>query len=354
MVLVFVSLAFGLAMLASAGIVESQKIFGSPYYLLKHQFLFGILPGLLLFFVASRINYQNWKKFALPLLLVAIALVVLVFIPQFGLTIKGAQRWVNLFGISFQPSEFLKLAMIAYLAAWFSRRDGQSLGSFSYSIAPFLLVLGFVGALLYLQPDFKTLVLVSVIAVAIYFFAGAKLSHLLVLFLVFAIIAGFALVEPYRFERVKSFLHPTVDTQGASYHINQALLGIGNGGLFGVGYGKSQQKINYLPEPVGDSIYAIIVEELGFVGGAFVLLLFILLALTLTHIARSVNDQFGRLFVLGMTVWIMAQAFVNIGAILNLIPLTGAPLPFFSYGSSTLVSMLAGLGIVRNISKHVK
>lgn len=351
-VLVFLLVIFGLAILASAGVVEGQKKFGEPYYFFKHQLLYGILPGLLLFFLTARIDYRFWQKISLPLLLTVVGLMVLVFVPSFGLTIKGAQRWLDFGFITLQPAELLKLVLIIYLAAWFSQRSAHLSSHWVHSILPFAIVLGFVGGLLVMQPDIKTLALVTLIAVSLYFFAGAKLTHILLFVLTLLIILAGLSLAPYRLNRIKAYLNPTIDPQGVSYHINQALLGIGSGGLFGRGYGQSQQKINYLPEPVGDSIFAILVEEVGFVGGGIVLGLFILLMFSLISIAKNCHNQFGRLYVLGITVWIMAQTFINISAIINLIPLTGVPLPFFSYGSSALVTLLVALGITVNIAKH--
>ena len=353
-VLVILLVVLGLAALSSAGVVEGQKKFGSPYYFLKHQLIYGVLPGLLLFWMLSKINYKIWKKLALPLLLLTAGLMVLVFVPGFGVAVKGAQRWLNFGSFTFQPSEFLKLAVIMYLAAWFSGRDNRSMAHWAYSVVPFLLVLTFVGFLLILQPDIKTLVLITLISAAVYFFAGAKISHILILFVILVLIVIFlSFVEPYRWNRVKAFFNPAIDRQGVSYHINQALLGIGSGGVFGLGYGQSKQKINYLPEPIGDSIFAILVEEMGFVGGLLVLSLFVFLVLTMVKIAKNVSDQFGRLLVLGVAVWLAAQTFINVGAILGLIPLTGVPLPFFSYGSSSLVALCIALGMAVSVSRHV-
>ncbi len=351
-IILFILIVFGLVMLSSAGVVEGQKRFSSPYYYFIHQLLYGVLPGLAIFFIFSRINYKIWRKISLPLLIAVVGMLVLIFVPGVGYGLKGAQRWINLGFFTFQPSEALKLTLIIYLAAWFSRRDGRIDGG-PQSLVPFLLVLGFVGLLLLLQPDMGTLILVTMIAISMYFFAGAKLSHFVALILILGIIFGtMSIIEPYRFDRLKAFLNPSIDKQGTSYHINQALLGIGTGGIFGLGFGQSRQKINYLPEPVGDSIFAIIVEELGFVGGAFLLALFLFLALVMIGIAKSANSQFGKLLILGVATWICGQALINIFAISGMIPLTGLPLPFISFGSSALVSILAGLGIVTNISRH--
>ncbi|MBI2669692.1 MAG: putative lipid II flippase FtsW [Candidatus Yanofskybacteria bacterium] len=352
-ILIFILIVFGLVMLSSAGVVEGQKRFGSASYYFTHQLLYGVLPGLALFFLFSKINYKFWKKIALPLLIVAVGLMVLVFVPGVGYGLRGANRWLNFGFFTFQPSELLKLTLIIYLAAWFSRRDRQ-IGGSPQSLVPFLLVLGFIGLLLISQPDMGTLILVTLIAISMYFFAGAKFTHFVVLFLIVGIMLGaLSVVEPYRFDRLKAFLNPSSDQRDTSYHINQALMGIGSGGIFGLGFGQSRQKINnFLPEPVGDSIFAIVVEELGLVGGIFLLVLFLVLSLAMINIAKSAANQFGGILVLGIIVWICGQALINIFAISGLIPLTGLPLPFISFGSSSLVSILAGLGIVVNISKH--
>lgn len=350
--LTFTLVIFGLIILSSAGIVEGQKKFGSAYYYMVHQILYGVLPGLALFFILSRINYKIWRKLALPILIIAVGLLVLVFAPATGFGLKGAQRWLNFRFFTFQPSEFLKLAFIIYLAAWFSRREGR-ISDGPNSIVPFALVLAFIGLLLLLQPDMGTLALVTIIAISMYFFAGAKLSHFLVMILILGVLLGaLSVIAPYRFDRINAFFHPARDKQGTAYHINQALLGIGSGGLFGLGYGQSRQKFNYLPEPVGDSIFAVLVEELGFVGGIFLVALFLFFSLVMVGIAKNSSSQFGKLLILGITIWISGQAFINISAISGLIPLTGIPLPFISFGSSSLLSILSGLGIAVNISRY--
>lgn len=351
-ILIFILIVFGLAMLSSAGVVEGQKRFDSSSYYFLHQLLYGVLPGLALFFLFSKISYKFWKKVSLPLLLVVVGLMVMVFVPGVGYGLKGAHRWLNFGFVTFQPSEVLKLTLIIYFAAWFSRKEGHISAGIK-SAAPFFFVVGFIGLLLLLQPDMGTLVVVVSTAVAMYFFAGVKLAHFMVLILILGILLGaFSVIEPYRLNRLKAFINPEVDKQDTSYHINQALLGIGSGGIFGLGFGQSRQKFNYLPEPVGDSIFAITVEELGLVGGVFLLGLFFALSLTLVNIAKSSPNLFSRLIILGITIWVSGQAFINIAAISGLVPLTGLPLPFISFGSSSLVSILAAMGIAVNISRH--
>lgn len=352
----FVLIIFGLVMLSSAGIIEGQKKFDTSSYYLTHQILFGLLPGLALFFLVAKIPYRKWRTFAFPVLLAVVVLLMLVFVPGLGVGVRGAQRWLNIRIATIQPSEFLKFGLIIYLAAWFNGREPRRLRvgapTGASGLIPFFLVLGFVAILLVIQPDFGTLGIVMLIAAGMYFFSGARLWHFGVLIAVLALLlAALSIAAPYRFDRIKAFLNPQADKQNTSYHINQALISIGSGGIFGVGYGQSQQKFNYLPEPVGDSIFALIVEELGFVGGVALIGLFVVFLISLMRIAQQSHDPFARLLVLGVAVWIGGQAFLNIAAISGLMPLTGVPLPLISFGSSSLVSIMAAMGIVDNIAK---
>ena len=349
-ILFFILVAFGFIMLASAGIVDGQKKFDSSYFYPLHQAFFGLIPGLLLYYVFARYDYDKWRKWAVPILFVTIGMLVAVFIPGIGVGIRGAQRWLD-FGIAtVQPAEFLKLSLVLYLAAWFAKRNESAKSLASY--VPFFTVLGCVALLLVLQPDFGTLGIVVLIGLTMYFFSGVSIKHFAV-FIAIALVmlVVLSLAAPYRFNRIKTFLDPQSDKQGSSYHINQALISMGSGGLFGLGYGQSRQKFNYLPEPAGDSIFALMVEEIGFAGGIAFLILLCLFLLSLLQIAQQTNDLFGRLFVLGVVAWIGGQAFVNIAAISGLIPLTGVPLPLVSYGSSSLVSIMAAMGIVRNVGR---
>lgn len=351
-ILVFILVVFGLVMISSAGVVDAQKKFGSPYYYFTHQLIFGALPGLAAFFIISRINYKNWRKLAIPLLLVAVALLILVFVPGVGFGLRGARRWINLGFITFQPSEILKPVLVIYLAAWFSSWNERS-QRWSYSSIPFFVVLAFIWLMFFKQPDVGTLIVISAIAFSMYFFAGVNVAKFLGTILIVAIILGLLLfLAPYRHDRITAFFNRTNDPQGISYHINQSLIAIGSGGIFGLGFGQSRQKFNYLPEPVGDSIFAIIGEELGLVGMTFLISLFILLAVSLVAVVRGTHDSFGRLAVLGIGVWIMSQFFVNIAAVSGLIPFTGIPLPFISYGGTSLIAILGSLGIIVNVSRY--
>jgi len=345
-------LAFGLIVLSSAGIIDGDKKFGDSYYYLKKQLLYGVLPGLLLFFLFSKIDYRFWKKISFIILFGALLMMIFVFVPDIGIGLKGANRWVSLWGLSFQPSEILKLAMVIYLAAWFGSRD-ERVKSWSYSVAPFFIVISFIGLLLALQPDVGTLAVVVLIALGIYFAAGSNPKHLFAIVAIFIIaVAGLIFIEPYRFNRIKTFLDPSLDPRGISYQLNQSLIAIGSGGLLGNGYNGSTQKWGFLPEVVNDSIFAVVVEELGFVGAMVMIGLFIYLSHILVSITKLTSDKFGRLFVIGMSAWIVGQAFINIAAISGLAPLTGIPLPFISHGGTAIIALLAGLGIVYNVAKN--
>jgi len=346
-------IVFGLVVLSSAGIVDGQKKFGSPYYYLTHQLLYGVIPGLVGMFVLSLIDFRFWKKISLFILIGSLAMMIMIFMPTFGHGLKGASRWISLGVFSFQPAEVLKLSLIIYLAAWFGGRDDR-LKKLSYGVIPFLLVLAFIGLLLFLQPDIGTLIVVTVIALGVLFLAGSSYKQFAgVLLLLFLGLSAIIVVEPYRFDRLKSFWDPSVDPKGSSYQINQSLISIGSGGLLGVGYNKSSQKQGgFLPEVIGDSIFAIIAEELGLVGSALTIGLFGVLCFFLIGIAKNASDKFGALLVMGVNLWLMSQAFVNIAAISGLVPLTGIPLPFISYGGTALVVLLSGMGIVFNVAKR--
>lgn len=352
LLITLVLLVFGLVVLSSAGVVEGEKRFGSAYYYLKHQ-LFGVAVGLAAMFILSKIDYKFWKKVSLPILLGALFILALVFIPPFGHGLRGANRWINIAGFSFQPSELLKLGLIIYLAAWFGNRD-ERIKNWTYGMAPFFLVLSFVAVLLAFQPDIGTLIVVTLISLAIYFFAGSSLKHLAIIGMVIAVaLAGMIWFEPYRFDRVKTFLDPSLDPRGISYQLNQSLISIGSGGVFGVGFGKSTQKFGFLPEVIHDSIFAVVAEELGFVGASFLIGLFVIFAFLMVWTANKVSDKFGKLLIMGMATWVIGQAFLNIMAISGLAPLTGIPLPFISYGGTAMMAILAGMGIVLNVAKRI-
>lgn len=343
---------FGLVMVGSASTVQAEQLAGDPFFFLKHQLIYGGTAGVLLFLVGFFVPYWRWRHLALIALFAALVLLVLVFIPGLQVASGGAARWIGIGPITIQPSEITKLAFILYLAALLERK-GEDIKDFRKSVVPFLVIIAIIGLLLILQPDIGTLFAITAIAAAMIFAAGFRLRHLALIagagLAVFAVLISTA---SYRLSRIFVYLHPELDPQGIGYQINQALLAVGTGGLWGLGFGRSRQKYLFLPEPASDSIFAIMAEELGFIRTLLILLIFVAIGFRGYRIAASAPDAFGRLLAVGITSWILVQTFVNIGSILGITPLTGIPLPFISYGGSALATLLLAAGILLNISKY--
>ncbi|OGF61157.1 hypothetical protein A2662_03320 [Candidatus Giovannonibacteria bacterium RIFCSPHIGHO2_01_FULL_45_33] len=342
----------GLFILASASLSVSANRYGQSYYYLFHQIIYGIVPGLILFYLALRIPYKYLRNFALPLLLAAIFMMFLVFTP-IGVYHGGAKRWITLFGfVTFQPSEFLKFAYIVYLSAWFETRT-RELKSFKFGLLPFAIMTGFVASFLIMQPDIGTLGVLIVSIFALYFLSGGEMKQLGILAGAGAVVLALLIwIEPYRMDRFTTFLRPETNIQGSGYQINQALIAAGSGGLFGRGFGMSRQKFSYLPEPIGDSIFAVFAEETGFFGSIVFLALLLLFFVRGIKITRSAPDSFGRYLGAGLLFLIIFQAIINISAIIGLVPLTGIPLSFVSYGGSAMMITLMEIGVIFNISKQ--
>ena len=344
----------GLAILASASMALGQKNFGDTYYYLKHQLLYGFSTGSIGFLFFSRIRYQKWRRWGLWLMFGSIVLLFLVFIPKLSFGYGGANRWLKFGPLTLQPAEILKLTFILYLAGWFESRK-RYIADFKEGLIPFLLVLGLIGALLLAQPATGTFGIIVGIAAAMFFAAGSRVSHLVATTsLALLILLILIQVSPYRLARFTTFLSPEKDPRGSGYQINQALIAIGSGGILGKGFGYSLQKYSYLPEAIGDSIFAIYGEETGFVGTSILISLFVLFAIRGFRIAARAPDFFGQLVAVGVTSWITIQALINMAAISGLIPLTGVPLPFVSYGGSNLAAILCACGILINISKQMR
>ncbi len=345
---------FGLVMLASASAPIGYDKFGDSYYYLKHQMVFGLIPGIFGLFFMSRVSYLFWKRHAMTLLFVSIALLVLVFIPGLSASIGTARSWVSIGGwFTFQPSEIAKLTFLIYLSAWLASRGEEGIKNVSSGFAAFALALGGMMALLAVQPDIGTMVILAGMAVIIYFSAGAPVAHIGgLLGGGMAALAVLISMAPYRAARFMTFLNPELDPQGIGYHINQALLAIGSGGLFGLGYGHSRQKFQYLPEVFGDSIFAVIAEEMGLFVASAMIVFFLAFLWRALHIAKRAPDAFGRYVALGIGSWIALQAFVNIGSMVAILPITGVPLPFVSYGGSSLAITMTAVGVLLNISKQ--
>ena len=340
-------------MLSSASGPTGYENFGDSYYFLKHQILFGLVPGLIGLIFFSRLPYERLKEHAFHLLLATIVLLLVVFIP--GVGFGTSHSWIR-FGsfLSVQPAELVKFTFLIYLCAWLEKR-GHDVRQGTEGLAPFLIVLGTVLGLIALQPDVGTMSIIAAMSFAVYFVAGAPVAYLMGIGLGGLTLLGLLIkISPYRVARFTTFLHPELDPQGIGYHINQALLAIGSGGIFGLGYGLSRQKFAYLPEVVGDSIFAVTAEEMGFVIATALVLLFVAFAWRGLKIARTARDPFGRYLVVGVISWIVIQAFVNIGSMTSVLPMTGVTLPFVSYGGTSLAVCLWGVGVILSVSRQAK
>lgn len=345
----------GLLALFSAGTAVGYQKFNDSYYFIKHQLLYGLLPGAILLFLFSRINYQVWKKLTLPLLIISILLLVIVFIPGIGAKFGTAKSWINIGDFTFQPAELVKLTFLLYLATWLEKRGIHGVKDLYFGFLPFIFLLGIISILILLQPDMGTLSIIIFMSMAVYFASGAKFKHVAGLAIAGAVSIYLLIINStYRYARLTTFLHPELDPQGIGYHINQAILAIGSGGFWGRGFGHSRQKFQYLPEATGDSIFAIIAEELGFFLTLIIVSLYGLLLFRGLKIAKSSIDQFGRLLAIGIVSWFTFQAFFNISSMLGILPMTGIPLPFISYGGTSLAVSMAAFGILINISKQTK
>ena len=348
---VFLLCLFGIVMISSASIVVSGQHYGNNYYYVIHQ-LISLAIGLAVMVIAYLIDYRYWKKISLILFLANLVLLIAVFLPGIGKSFGGAHRWIGFGSFLFQPSELVKLTFIIYLASWLEKR-GEKIREFRLGFVPFVFLTVVLGFLIISQPDLGTFIVIVATAVVTFFVAGAKSSHLLI----GAGAAGVLLyilikIAPYRLQRIFVFLNPSQQTLGAGYHINQALIAVGSGGLKGLGFGQSKQKYLYLPQPHTDSIFAIIAEELGFIRAGLVLLAYVFIGLRGFKIASYAPDNFARLLAVGITSWLVLQAFINIAAMMGLVPLTGIPLPFISFGGSSLIISLWAIGILLNISKY--
>lgn len=344
---------FGIVMLSSASSDVGKIKFNDTFYYLKHQIYYGLIPGILGFAFAAFFYYKRWQSYAFYLLLGSVAMLLLVFTPL-GMHSGGATRWINIGPISLQPAELLKLTFIIYIAAWLGGKRTKRQTSFKEGYLPFLLISGFIALLIVLQPATTTVAVIMLASLIVYFMSGAKFRYIaLTIVLGFLGLAMLIMITPYRAERIMNYLNPSrADVLGKGYHVEQAKIAIGSGGLGGVGFGQSTTKYKFLPEPIGDSIFAVIAEELGFAGSIFLIALFILLFTRGLLIASHCKDKFGQLTVIGIISVLALQTFINIGAISGILPLTGVPLPFISYGGTALAIFLTMMGVVVNISKH--
>jgi cell division protein FtsW len=355
---VLVLAMFGTVMVFSASFALGvrQPESNGYAYLVRH--LLWLVIGLTGMTVAALIDYRVWRRAALIGMLLALGLLALVLVPGIGIEVWGAQRWLSVGPISMQPAELAKLALVIYLAHWLAQK-GARVRQFSYGVVPFTLLIGLLVGLVMLQPDLGSSVVLAAIGASMLFVAGVPLSQFVLVLLSGAgAFLALALSAPYRRERLLLFLSPDRDLLdpagkllGLGWQMAQARLAFGSGGLFGVGLGASRQKFLWLFAAHSDAIFAVIGEELGLVGCLFVIGLYLFLGWRGYRIAQRAPDSFGALLAVGITTWVMAQAAINIGGITSTIPFTGIPLPFLSYGGSSLAVTLTAMGIVLSVSR---
>lgn len=350
--IVMILILSGLAFFVSASLGVLAKNEKNFYEVLISQLGFGFGLGLLGMYIMLKVPYKTLRKMAFYIFILALVLTALVYVPGLGWSHGGARRWISLLGVSFQPAEILKFAFIIYLSAYLSGMK-EKVKKFKYGILPFMIMLGITGALLLNQPDTKSFILITGTGLAMLFLSEIPFKQILGVGILVSILAIVLIYfTPYLQARINTFLNPSSDSQGSSYQIQQSLIAVGSGGIFGRGYGQSIQKFSYLPEAQGDSIFAVIGEEFGFVGSTIVILLFIMFFLRGMKIAKHAPDNFSRLLVSGIVILIIFQSFLHIASVIGVFPLTGVPLVFMSHGGTALTIYMMAVGIVLQISKH--
>ncbi len=343
----------GLLMVLSASSVDALYEYGSPWYQFQRQ-LMWLTIGSIALLVTMRIDYRRWTRYAKPFLLVAIGLLVLVLMPGMGIEANGASRWLGYGMVRVQPSEIAKLAVLLFVASLLARRAGRVRDN-RMVLFPVMAWLGFVALLIMAQPNLGTTIILSVIVFVLLFVSGVPLRPLAGFLAVGAAAAAAAAVlEPYRYRRLMAFWNPWADKLDTGYQTIQSQVGIANGGLVGVGLGEGRAKWGFLPFPHTDFIYAIICEELGFLGGFMIIALFVAFGVLGVQTALRAPDRLGMLLATGVTTWILVQAVVNIGAVIGAMPITGVPLPFVSFGGSSLIVLMAAAGLLLNIARQAR
>lgn len=352
--IVLALVAIGVVMFTSSSLGILAKNEAKFYNVIMGQFFYGICGGFVVLYIALKTPYKFWRKYALLLFVGSILLSLLVFMPQLGATHGGARRWINIFGFSLQPVEFLKIGFIIYFAAWLSWAKDR-VRDIRFSVLPLAILLGIIALLLFKQTDTKSIILISITAISMLFISGTPLKYILGLLagilVALAILVSF---RPYLMDRINTFINPNQNGSSSSYQLQQSLIAIGSGGAFGRGLGQSIQKFNYLPEPQGDSIFAVVGEELGFFGSIILIFLYVAFALRGYRIAHHAPDPFSKLLVTGIITIITAQSFMNMASIVGVFPLTGVPLVFISHGGTALLLSLGMMGIVLSISRTQK
>ena len=338
-----VLLMLGLLMVFNASVIQAYTIFGDKFHFVKNQATWGVL-AIVVMTIATVTPISLIKKLATPLFIFSIILLILVLIPGMSSKVFGARRWLDLGFITFQPSELLKLSTIIYFPLWLSRHQ---------RLEPFIAITSFTIALLLMEPDLGTSIIIAGIAFSLYYISGARLKHLTLIALAGILITSLLIVaSPYRRARLTTFLDPGQDPLGKSYHVRQVIIALGSGGWYGTGIGRSRQKYQYLPEATTDSIFAVFAEELGFIGGLGLISLIIIMVNRGLSTARKIHQPYENLLAVAVIAWISTQSILNLAAMVILVPLTGVPLPLVSYGGSSLITIMAAIGLYLNVSKY--
>ena len=346
---VLILLCYGLIMVFSASSASAHYQFGDAYYFIKRQFAWAAI-GIITMLMISRISYKTIYKYALHLMVITI--IMLILVPIVGIEAKGAKRWLGFGAVSFQPSEVAKFAVIVFLARSLTV-NGEALKTFTKGFLPYVCIIGLMALLVFIEPHLSGAVVIALTGFIILWAAGAKLSHFLTIGLpAVAVLIVAIFSAEYRADRFLAFLDPFKYKQSEGYQIVQSLYAIGSGGFFGLGLGQSRQKYLYLPEAQNDFVFSIICEELGFIGATLMIVLFALLLWKGIKIACNAPDKFSKLTVLGIMGLIAVQVILNIAVVTSSMPATGMPLPFFSYGGTSLVFILAQMGVVLSISRE--
>lgn len=336
--------------LFSASVPYAYIRYGNGYFFMKYQ-LKWLIVGLFFLWLSSKFNYQKYKILSLPLLFFTLILLVCVFVPGIGRKMKGASRWISLGNISFQPSDLAKITLIIYLSFSLVRKK-ERVESFINGFLPYFIIIGSIFLLITIEPDLSSALIVAIISFILLYAGRAKISHLIYALFLALIPLYFSISEiGYRKNRILGFLYPEKDPYGISFQLKHLKISLGSGGLWGTGPGRGKEKLFYLPTPHTDSIFAVIGEELGFMGTSFIIVLFFILAWRGFHIARRAPDGEGKLLSVGLTSLICVQAIINMGVAAAILPTTGVTLPFISYGGSSLIVSLVAIGILLNISK---
>lgn len=350
--IVLALLTYGLIMVFSASSATAHYRMNDTFHFIKKQFFFALF-GLAAMYGASLVPYNFYRKIALPFLGASFLLLIVVLTPL-GISVNGAQRWLGFGGFQFQPSEVAKLALVIFLAKSLPE-NRDLLQKFWSGFFVYLVIIGLIAGIILLEPHMSGAMIVCLVGAIMMFISGAKVRHFLYMLApALAGVFGLILIEPYRMKRFTTFLDPFSDMLGDGFQIVQSLYAIGSGGLFGLGLGQSRQKFLYLPEPQNDFIFSIICEELGFIGALLVVVLFVALIWKGIQIAIKAPDTFSSMLVTGITSLIAVQVILNIAVVTSSMPATGIPLPFFSYGGTSLMILLAEMGIVLNVTRHIK